>query len=109
MSKVYLVGWSDVDSYSPRSVHKTYKGAVTAWHELRLELIERAKSAYKHHREFICARRRDDISVIDKRVMLQSSRDDERREIENLSNTELETMSNGIAETPFIQTFVLMA
>ena len=41
--KVYLVGDNGPEHDSVRSIHKTRAGALKAWNELRLELLEEAK------------------------------------------------------------------
>ena len=41
--KVYVVIKTSVDSYSIKSIHKTYTGAFKAWDKVRIELLKRAK------------------------------------------------------------------
>lgn len=42
--KVFIVGDDGPEHNSIKSVHRTRAGALAAWNELRLELLEKAKS-----------------------------------------------------------------
>lgn len=79
--KVYLVGDHGPEHNSIRSIHKTRQGALKAWNELRLELLENAKSFLKE----------------------EPNEEMWQRIVKNLECEEPDKMDNYPHETPYIQ------
>ena len=48
MTSVYVVAISDCEATEIVSIHQTMKGALTAWNETRLSLIERFRGMLEH-------------------------------------------------------------
>ena len=80
--KVYVVGHRGADSNSIDSIHKTYEGALKAWNNVRIDLLENAKS-FLNREEF--------------------GQKMWRRIVKNLSCKDPEKIDNSPHETPYIQ------
>lgn len=81
--KVFAVGDHGPEHNTIRSIHKTKEGALKAWNELRLELLEMAKSFLKN-----------DYS----REMWQEM-------VDNLSCEDPEKIDNYPHETPYVREY----
>ncbi|MFT4326860.1 MAG: hypothetical protein ACMXYK_05130 [Candidatus Woesearchaeota archaeon] len=84
--KVYVVGEEGVEHSFIYSVHKSKKGALKAWNDIRISLLEHAKS---------CIR--------------ESSEDNDMFEtiVKNLSCTDPEKLNNGVQDAPFLKEYTL--
>jgi hypothetical protein len=82
--KVYVVGDCGPEHDSLRSIHKTRKGALKAWNELRLELLGKVKSSLKDEK---------------------SGNEMWERIIKNLSCKDPEKIDNYPHETPYVQEY----
>jgi len=82
--KIFIVGDDGPEHNSIHSVHRTYEGALKVWNDLRLGLLESAKSSLK----------RDGLS----REMWQ-------RMVNNLSSEDPKKIDNYPHETPYIQEY----
>ena len=85
--KVYLVGDSGPEHNSIHSVHRTYEGALKAWEELRLQLIENAKSFLES-------------DTLNKEMW--------QRIVNNLSCRDPKKIDNYPHETPYIRECILL-
>jgi len=82
---VYVVGDCGPEHNSIASIHKTMEGALKAWNEIRLRLLDEAKHFLKREgKEGSCA-------------------DMWMRMVKNLSCKDPKTIDNFPHETPFIQ------
>ena len=80
--KVYIVGDNGPEHDSIHSIHWTYDGAFKAWNELRISLLNEAKSHLKGADT--------------------DSKDMYDREVKNLSCEDPKTIDNHSQETPYI-------
>lgn len=81
--KVYLVGHNGPEHNSVMSIHKTRKGALKAWNEIRKELLNDAKESLKRTDKF--------------------TKEMYERIAKNLSCTDPKKIDNYPQETPYIQ------
>jgi len=82
MIKVYVVGDDGPEHNSIRSIHRTYEGALKAWNELRIELLQNAQASLE--KDF-------------------TSMDMYQRMVKNLSCEDPEKIDNYPHETPYIR------
>ena len=82
--KVYVVGHDGPEHNTIRSIHRTYEGALKAWNELRIELLQRAQS------------------FLEKETR---SKEMWQRMVENLSCEDPEKIDNYPHETPNIREY----
>lgn len=85
--KIYVVGDHGPEHNSIKSIHKSYNGALKDWNELRLELLQNAKSYL---------RKKDKMG-----------NDMWERIIKNLSCKDPEKIDNYPQETPYIREYEL--
>lgn len=86
--KIYIVGDDGPEHNSIHSVHRTYEGALKVWNDLRLDLLERAKSSLKS------SLKRD-----------SSSREMWQRMANHLSCEDPKKIDNYPHETPYIREY----
>ena len=82
LTEVYIVGTSAVDSNEIISVHKTYQGALDAWNNQRLKLLEWYKEGIG----------RDEMYI---------------KMAENMKCENPEEIDNGVHEAPYIKKITL--
>lgn len=82
--KIFIVGDDGPEHNSIHSVHRTYGGALKAWNDLRLNLLESTKSSLKRDGSF--------------REMWQ-------RMVKNLSCEDPKKIDNYPHETPYIHEY----
>jgi hypothetical protein len=82
---VYIVGDNGPEHNTVRSIHKTQEGALKAWNQLRIELLEKAKKFLKL----------DD----------KSGKEMWQRIIDNLSCEDPEKIDNYPQDTPYIRKY----
>lgn len=81
--KVYLVGHGGPEHNLVISIHKTRKGALKAWNELRIDLLNDAKESLKR------------VDPLDKEIYESI--------IKNLSCKDPKKINNYPQETPYIR------
>ena len=113
ISKVYIVGHHGPEHNEIRSIHATHAGALKAWDELRLELLEEGKQGLAHAKEDAkekveTGRRIDgkplEPDSIEYYKKIAEEGDEIRRDIvKNLSCEDPEKINNFPHETPYIE------
>ena len=82
--KIYIVGDCGPEHNNVKSVHRTKSGALKAWNNHRLHLLQDAKNSLKR------CKNKDDREMFEEMV-------------KNLSCKDPKKIDNGAQETPFIE------
>lgn len=84
--KVYIVGDDGPEHNTVRTIHRTREGALKAWNELRIELLQEAQSFLEGK---------------------SSHKETWQKMIENLSCEDPEKIDNYPHETPYIRAYTV--